>query len=63
LLAAAAPAMCIVRKWFSGGADFDREIVQADGKVDVRIYPIRIIVASVMFLLSPSTLRAAFQLL
>jgi hypothetical protein len=67
LIAAAAPALWALRNWsedrFFLEPDFDREVVRADGKVDVRIYPIRIMTASLRFLLSPATLRAALQLL
>jgi hypothetical protein len=67
LIAAAAPALWALRNWsedhFFLEPDFEREVVRADGKVNVRISPIRIMTASLMFLLSPATLRAALQLL
>jgi hypothetical protein len=42
----------------SAEAAFNEEMC-ADGNMDGRIYPVRIIGASAMFLLSPTALRAA----
>jgi hypothetical protein len=67
LVAAAEPALWVLRTWgaerFFVEPDFDQEIALADGNVDVRIYPLHVITASAMFLLSPPTLRAAKALL
>jgi hypothetical protein len=63
LLAAAAPALAMLQDRLVLVPDFDQEIAQADGNVDVRIYPVRIVIASVMFLLSWPTLKAAKALL
>jgi hypothetical protein len=66
LLAAAAPALGVLRRLtsgFSAEADFNQEVFQASGNMVVRIYPIRIMGASAIFLLSPATLRAAKAML
>jgi Protein of unknown function (DUF2953) len=67
LLGVAAPVLCVLQTWggpqFSAEADFDGEVLQADGNMDVRIYPIRIMGASAMFILSPAALRAAKAIL
>jgi hypothetical protein len=63
VLGAAAPAMSLLGAWsgnrFSAEADFNEEILEVNGQMTIRIYPIRIVGASAMFLLSPPVLRAS----
>lgn len=63
LLALAAPALSLLDSWsrnrFSALADFNEEVLCAEGNMSIRIYPLRVVVPSILFLLSPPVLRAA----